>query len=72
MTKTIQKHKQREVKIVACPVCQRKHRPSPEFGPFCCASCLQVVIRPLAFALDNAETRRRAFDSRTLTNGTAT
>jgi protein-arginine kinase activator protein McsA len=43
----IQKRKQPEVKIVVCPVCTRKHVPSTEFGPFCCASCLQTVIRPL-------------------------
>jgi rubrerythrin len=44
---------QREGKIVIykCPVCGRKHRDDPEFGPFCCASCLQVVIRPLIVAL---------------------
>ena len=36
-----------EIKVVACPVCHRKHTPDVEFGPFCCASCLQTVIRPL-------------------------
>ncbi|MFZ1085459.1 MAG: hypothetical protein WAN35_10875 [Terracidiphilus sp.] len=39
----------REGKIIfyKCPVCGRKHHDDPEFGMFCCASCLQTVIRPL-------------------------
>jgi protein-arginine kinase activator protein McsA len=41
------KRKQLEVKLVKCPVCERLHQPDVEFGPFCCASCLQTVIRPL-------------------------
>lgn len=36
-----------EAKAVVCPVCHRVHTGSLEFGPFCCASCLQTVIRPL-------------------------
>jgi len=39
--------KKQEVKVVRCPVCHRTHVPDVEFGPFCCASCLQTVIRPL-------------------------
>ncbi len=47
MKKTLARSRTEKVVIVACPVCARKHRPNPEFGPFCCASCLQTVIRPL-------------------------
>jgi protein-arginine kinase activator protein McsA len=36
-----------ESKSVACPVCGRIHVADVQFGPFCCASCLQTVIRPL-------------------------
>jgi hypothetical protein len=39
--------KPKEKKAVQCPVCGRYHTPNVTFGPFCCASCLQVVIRPL-------------------------
>jgi protein-arginine kinase activator protein McsA len=36
-----------KVVVLRCPVCQRSHVEHPEFGNFCCASCLQTVIRPL-------------------------
>jgi hypothetical protein len=39
--------KPREPKTVQCPTCGRYHWPHPEFGQFCCASCLQTPIRPL-------------------------
>ncbi len=45
--RTLTKRKVQKVVIVKCPVCARKHTPSVDFGPFCCASCLQTVIRPL-------------------------
>ncbi len=37
--------------ILQCPTCGRKHKEHPEFGRFCCSSCLQTVIRPLIVAL---------------------
>jgi protein-arginine kinase activator protein McsA len=44
---SITKRKTEKIVIVQCPICARKHRPNIEFGPFCCASCLQTAIRPL-------------------------
>lgn len=34
-------------KIIRCPTCGRYHELHHEFGMFCCASCLQMPIRPL-------------------------
>ncbi|MDR3741184.1 MAG: hypothetical protein P4L40_19370 [Terracidiphilus sp.] len=48
--------KKKEV-ILRCPTCGRKHGEHPEFGCFCCASCLQTIIRPLIVALDDAKLR---------------
>lgn len=47
-----------EVKIVVCPACGRKHRPHSEFGCFCCASCLQLAIRPLIVAMRSSLPKR--------------
>lgn len=47
MPKALQHRKAEKIKIVVCPICDRKHTPNPDFGPFCCASCLQTAIRPL-------------------------
>jgi hypothetical protein len=49
MPKAIVKRKKprRKDDSVQCPVCGRYHWPDEEFGRFCCASCLQTVIRPL-------------------------
>ena len=47
--KFLKKRKPKIVPAVECPVCGRYHTPDVEFGPFCCASCLQMVIRPLGF-----------------------
>jgi hypothetical protein len=33
--------------IVTCPSCQRRHCDHPEYGAYCCLSCLQLAIRPL-------------------------
>jgi hypothetical protein len=33
--------------ILNCPTCGRGHRVHPEFGPFCCLSCLQTPLHPL-------------------------
>jgi protein-arginine kinase activator protein McsA len=51
------KAKAEKVVILKCPTCGRKHREHPEFGCFCCASCLQTIIRPLIVALDDARLR---------------
>ena len=40
-----------KIVILQCPTCGKKHSEHPEFGRFCCASCLQTVIRPLIVAL---------------------
>jgi len=45
---TVRKPKQAPVD--RCPTCEKYHTRHPEFGRFCCASCLQVPIRPLIFA----------------------
>jgi hypothetical protein len=37
--------------VLQCPTCARRHPPDPQFGPFCCASCLQTPIRPLIAAV---------------------
>jgi protein-arginine kinase activator protein McsA len=48
MTKLIRSPKaQPKIEVMKCPVCRRSHVEHPEFGNFCCASCLQTVIRPL-------------------------
>lgn len=49
-TTVIRKPKVIEAQSVSCPVCSRIHVADAQFGPFCCASCLQVVIRPLIVA----------------------
>lgn len=36
--------------VYRCPICNRSHCGHPEFGPFCCTSCLQTYIRPLIVA----------------------
>jgi hypothetical protein len=46
----IVKKKTKKDAAVICPVCRRYHWPNATFGPFCCASCLQTVIRPLILA----------------------
>jgi hypothetical protein len=51
MSKLIKRKKPKLPELVRCPVCQRYHVPDCEFGPFCCASCLQTVIRPLIVAI---------------------
>jgi hypothetical protein len=39
--------KPKEPITARCPTCSRYHRLHPEFGAFCCLSCLQMPIRPL-------------------------
>ena len=55
--KAIAKNKPTEPKVMRCPVCARYHAEHPEFGPFCCASCLQVIIRPLIVTLTAGQLR---------------
>lgn len=45
-TPTLAKRKIKD-ESVKCPTCGRYHWPDSNFGPYCCASCLQVPIRPL-------------------------
>jgi ribosomal protein L37AE/L43A len=47
------KPKPAKVEYIKCPVCGREHVDHPEFGCFCCLSCLQAVIRPLIVTLTN-------------------
>ena len=56
--KTITKRKTEKIVIVLCPSCGRKHRPHLKFGAFCCASCLQLAIRPLIVMLTDALPKR--------------
>jgi hypothetical protein len=44
------KRKPKPIPVAQCPVCGRYHHIDVQFGPFCCASCLQTVIRPLILA----------------------
>ena len=41
------KPKEHQVIILRCPACGKNHSAHPEFGRYCCASCLQLAIRPL-------------------------
>jgi protein-arginine kinase activator protein McsA len=43
-----------KVSFFVCPTCGRDHKEDEEFGRFCCASCLQTIIRPLIVAMTNA------------------
>ena len=43
-----------KVSFIVCPTCGRDHKEDEEFGRFCCASCLQTVIRPLIVAITDA------------------
>jgi NAD-dependent SIR2 family protein deacetylase len=56
--KSITKRKPEKIVIVLCPSCGRKHRPDSTFGAFCCASCLQLAIRPLIVMLTEALPKR--------------
>jgi protein-arginine kinase activator protein McsA len=49
--KALAKRKPKKIEYVYCPTCGRGHSLHHEFGRFCCASCLQTVIRPLIVAL---------------------
>jgi hypothetical protein len=48
--RAITSRKQKTVKLLQCPICNRHHVGHPEYGPFCCTSCLQTAIRPLILA----------------------
>ena len=50
MPKAIKHPKPKKKESAACPTCGRVHWIDEEFGPFCCASCLQTVIRPLVLS----------------------
>ncbi len=54
------KRAKRKEKIVVykCPSCGRDHLGTAEFGCFCCASCLQTIIRPLIVTLTNGQLSR--------------
>lgn len=54
----ITKRTKPKVKIFACPTCEKHHTEHPEFGCFCCASCLQTAIRPLIVTLTEAMRRQ--------------
>ncbi len=41
------KRKAEKIIIFKCPTCGRNHKEHPEFGCYCCCSCLQTIIRPL-------------------------
>lgn len=43
-----------KVSYFVCPTCGRDHKEDEEFGRFCCASCLQTVIRPLIVGIIEA------------------
>ena len=55
MNAIAKKSKPAKLIIVRCPVCHRDHTPHREFGEFCCASCLQTVIRPLIVAMTHRQ-----------------
>ena len=54
---SLAKRKTRKEKVVVyrCPACARDHLGTPEFGCFCCASCLQAIVRPLIVTLTTAQ-----------------
>jgi protein-arginine kinase activator protein McsA len=54
------KPKPQKVTYLVCPTCSKEHPEHKEFGCFCCASCLQTVIRPLIVTLTNGQLRGRA------------
>ncbi len=57
MPKIIRKPKPDKVLILRCPTCGKRHTEHPEFGCFCCTSCLQTVIRPLIVTLTSGQLR---------------
>lgn len=49
--------KKEKVVVLKCPTCGKTHVPHVEFGCFCCASCLQTIIRPLIVTLTEGQLR---------------
>ena len=56
----IVKKKQPKPTVYKCPTCGKLHLGTKEFGCFCCASCLQTVIRPLIVTLTSGQEQRQS------------
>jgi len=56
--KAITKPERKKEKLYHCPTCAKRHMGHPEFGCFCCASCLQTVVRPLIVTLTEGQNKR--------------
>jgi protein-arginine kinase activator protein McsA len=52
--------KKEKILILRCPACGKNHPEHNEFGCFCCASCLQTIIRPLIVTLTSGQLRPNA------------